>query len=93
MTTSPTLQTIARNRWARRIFWTLVSVLLLWALAWLVVPPLLKSELTKAASAQLGRKLQIGDIDFKPWTLPLRRPDQWFVAICLPLPAWGRGSG
>jgi uncharacterized protein involved in outer membrane biogenesis len=71
MTTSTALQTIARNRWARRIFWTILSVLLLWALAWLVVPPLLKSELTKAASAQLGRKLQIGDIDFKPWTLEL----------------------
>jgi uncharacterized protein involved in outer membrane biogenesis len=71
MTDSSLLQTVAHNRWARRIFWTVLSVLLLWALAWLVVPPLLKSELTKAASAQLGRKLQIGDIDFKPWTLEL----------------------
>ncbi|MEO8545905.1 MAG: DUF748 domain-containing protein, partial [Burkholderiaceae bacterium] len=65
------MQTVARNRWVRRIFWTVFSVLLLWALAWLVVPPLLKNELIKAASTQLGRKLQIGDIDFKPWTLEL----------------------
>ena len=71
MTTSTALQHAVRNPWVRRLVWTVFAVLLLWALAWLVVPPLLKSELTKAASAQLGRKLQVGDIDFKPWTLEL----------------------
>ena len=71
MTTPNALQFAFRNPWIRRVLWIVLAVLLLWALAWLVVPPLLKHELIKAASTQIGRKLQIGEIDFKPWTLEL----------------------
>jgi len=71
MTTPTALQVAVRNPWIRRVLWSVLAVLLLWALAWLVVPPLLKHQLIKATSAQLGRQLQIGEIDFKPWTLEL----------------------
>ncbi len=68
----PTALLVAfRNPWLRRVVASALALLLLWALAWLVVPPLLKHQLVKAASAQLGRELQIGEIDFKPWTLEL----------------------
>ncbi len=69
MTTPITLQVAVRNPWFRRFLWSTFALLLLWGLAWLVVPPLLKHQLIKTSSAQLGRNLQIGEIDFKPWTL------------------------
>lgn len=47
----------------------------LWALAWVIVPPLLKSQAEKIASEQLGRKLTVGTINFKPWTLELELRD------------------
>ncbi len=55
--------------------WVVGAVLLLWALAWLAVPSLLKSQLQKIASEQLGRKVSVGQIDFKPWTLELTLND------------------
>jgi hypothetical protein len=51
------------------------GLLFSWAVAWLVVPPLLKSQALKAASAQLGRDVSIGAVDFKPWTLELTVQD------------------
>ena len=71
MTTPSALQVAIRNPWIRRVLGSILAILLLWALAWLVVPPLIKHQLIKAASAQIGRELQIGEIDFKPWTLEL----------------------
>jgi len=71
MTTPTALQVAIRNPWIRRVLWSALALLLIWALAWLVVPPLLKHQLIKAASSQIGRGLQIGEIDFKPWTLEL----------------------
>ena len=43
----------------------------LWGLGWLAVPPIVKSQAQKIASEQLGRKVTIGGVDFKPWTLEL----------------------
>jgi uncharacterized protein involved in outer membrane biogenesis len=43
----------------------------LWAVAWLAVPPLLKSQAEKLGSEALGRPLSIAGIDFRPWTLEL----------------------
>ena len=63
------------NRWARRAIWTVAGVLGLWALGWLAVPPLLKWQAQKIASAQLGRAVTIGEVDFKPWTLELTLRD------------------
>ena len=69
------LPSLFANRWVRRISWVVLSVLVVWALAWSVVPPILKSQLVKAASAELGRTLTVGEIDFKPWTLELTLRD------------------
>lgn len=69
------LTSFGASRWVRRLFWAVASLLVLWALAWLVVPPLAKSQLVKAASEQLGRTLTVGEIDFKPWTLELTLRD------------------
>lgn len=51
------------------------SLLGLWALGWLGLPPLLKWQGEKIASAQLGRAVRIGAVDFKPWTLELTLND------------------
>jgi len=50
-------------------------VVVLWALAWLAVPPLLKSQVEARGSEALGRKLTIGAVDFKPWSLELTLND------------------
>ncbi len=70
-TAAKSLQALLAHRWMRRLLWTLGAILVLWALAWLLVPPVLKSQLVKAASTELGRTLTVGEIDFKPWTLEL----------------------
>ena len=55
----------------RRVIWLLACVALVWGIAWLTVPLLIKSQLEKAVSEQLGRKATLGQIDFRPWTLEL----------------------
>jgi uncharacterized protein involved in outer membrane biogenesis len=59
------------GRWPRRFTTALLALLLLWALAWLVVPPLLKSQAQSRLSALLGRSVEIGEVDFRPWSLEL----------------------
>lgn len=81
------------GRWPRRFAIALVSLLLLWALAWLAVPPLLKSQAQSRLSALLGRSVEIGEVDFQPWSLELTVRD---VAIgpapgaSQPLLRWSR---
>jgi hypothetical protein len=43
----------------------------IWGLAWLGVPPLLKRVIEKSATEQLGRTVQVAQVDFRPWTLEL----------------------
>lgn len=68
-------------------------MLLLWALAWLAVPPLLQSQAQSRLSALLGRSVEIGAVDFRPWSLELTVRD---VAIgpapgaSQPLLRWSR---
>lgn len=57
--------------WLRRLLIALGALLLLWVLAWLAVPPLLKWQLQKQASALLGRAVTVERIDFRPWSLAL----------------------
>lgn len=61
--------------WKRRAAYGVSGLFLLWALAWLAVPPLLKSQIEAQGSAALGRKLTLGAIDFKPWSLELTLTD------------------
>lgn len=64
--------------WKRPIAWVVGALLVLWVLAWLAwlaVPPLLKSQVESRGTEALGRKLTVGAIDFKPWTLELTLTD------------------
>ncbi|MFM2348410.1 MAG: hypothetical protein RL654_3163 [Pseudomonadota bacterium] len=49
----------------------LASVLLLWLLAGLALPPLLKSLIETRGSAALGRALTLERITFRPWAMDL----------------------
>ena len=53
----------------------LTGVLLLYVLAWLLVPPLLRWQLEETGSQMLGRRVHIGAVDFKPWSLELTLTD------------------
>jgi hypothetical protein len=57
--------------WPRRAAIALAGLLVLWALAWLAVPPLLKSQAQSRLSELLGRSVSIGAVDFRPWSLEL----------------------
>ena len=59
------------NPWIRRFLWTVGGVLLLWSIAWLAVPLLLKWQLEKQASQALGRSVTVEEVDFRPWSLAL----------------------
>jgi len=66
---------IRQHRWFRPAAYTLAGLIGVWAVAWLAVPPLLKGPLERAATAQLGRAVTVGAINFKPWTLELALRD------------------
>jgi hypothetical protein len=70
MTVDPT-RTALRKRWGRRLLLASALVLGLWALAWLAVPPLVKSQAEQRLSALLGRPVAIGRVSFAPWSLAL----------------------
>lgn len=57
--------------WLRRAYWLGGSVLVLWALAWLAVPPLVKQAIEEKATAALGRKVTLEAVAFRPWSLEL----------------------
>jgi Domain of Unknown Function (DUF748) len=63
------------GRWLKRLGWAVGAVVFLGAASWALVPPILKSQLEKLASTQMGRQFTVGKIDFKPWTLELTLED------------------
>lgn len=63
------------SKWLRRVGWVIAGVLGLWALAWLAVPPLLKSQGERRASEALGRAVTLGAVEFEPWSLRLTLRD------------------
>lgn len=66
---SQVIQTIKHHRWARRAAWLLACLLGVWLLAWLVVPPVARSQIERHASEALGRKVTVSKVEFLPWTL------------------------
>ncbi|RZL44695.1 MAG: hypothetical protein EOP74_02705, partial [Variovorax sp.] len=66
---------LKQNKWVRRGVIALLVLLALWAITWLAVPPIAKSQIQKIASEKLGRQVTVGKIDFKPWTLELTLND------------------
>ena len=59
------------HKWLRRISWFVAAVLLLGVIAWLAVPPLLRSNAERYGSEFLGREVKVGQVEFKPWALQL----------------------
>lgn len=62
---------LKQNKWVRRGIVAVLVLLAVWAIAWVAVPPIAKSQIQKIASEKLGRQVTVGNIDFKPWTLEL----------------------
>ena len=60
------------GRWRRRLAWFAGFFLGLGGVAYLAVPPLLKSVLQEQAGKALQREVRVGRIDFNPYALSLR---------------------
>lgn len=60
-----------KSRALRLSMWAVLGLLLLWVIAWLAVPPLLKWQLESRGSQMLGRELRVGQVQFSPLTLTL----------------------
>ena len=78
--------------WLRRLAWAGFAVLVLWALAWLAVPPLLKWQAQTRLGEALGRSVSLGEVSFKPWSLELSVTDIT-VGAARGLPRPSRGCG
>ncbi|MDP1528863.1 DUF748 domain-containing protein [Rhodoferax sp.] len=65
------VQKLHHSKWLRRLAVALAAVLLFWGLAWLALPPWLKTQLETRLGEQLGRPVSVGQIEFKPWSLEL----------------------
>ncbi|MES2581588.1 MAG: DUF748 domain-containing protein [Pseudomonadota bacterium] len=59
------------SHWLRRAYWLGGSVLVLWVLAWLAVPPLVKQAIENKATEALGRTVSVEAVAFRPWSLEL----------------------
>nr|WP_315429644.1 DUF748 domain-containing protein [uncultured Albidiferax sp.] len=70
-----TFELLSGNKWLRRALYLLGGGLLFWGLAWLTVPYIVKSQAEKVGSDKLGRQVQVGHVDFHPWTLALTLDD------------------
>jgi uncharacterized protein involved in outer membrane biogenesis len=66
---------ILKNSWLRRLLWAAGLLLALGTVAVLALPGLLKSQIESRGSQELGRKLTLGALAFKPWTLELTLTD------------------
>ncbi|MGQ0710087.1 MAG: DUF748 domain-containing protein [Rhodoferax sp.] len=58
-------------RWRKRALGGVGALLALWLLAWVALPPLLRSQLEQQASAALGRGVQVQSVSVQPWRLAL----------------------
>ncbi len=63
------------KRWSKRLTWVFGALLVLTALVWLGLPPLIKSQAQSRGSAALGRPLGIGDVRIEPFKLALTLSD------------------
>ncbi|MBN9408516.1 MAG: DUF748 domain-containing protein [Burkholderiales bacterium] len=58
-----------QSKWTRRAGWAVAALFGIWLVAWLAVPPIARAQIEKLASEQLGRKVTVERIDFRPWSL------------------------
>lgn len=75
MNLTASLKEPIRRRWAQRLLRVVALVLVVWVLAWAVLPGWLKSLMETRASEQLGRRVSIGAVDVRPWSMELRLGD------------------
>ena len=64
-------QWFPQSKWLRRLAGAVTIVILLWGIGWLALPPLLKTQLETRLGEQLGRRVTLGQVEFKPWSLEL----------------------
>ena len=62
-------------KWLKRTAALAGTVLLLWAVAWLAVPPLVKWQVQARLSDLMGRSVTVGKVSFHPWNLDLTLND------------------
>jgi uncharacterized protein involved in outer membrane biogenesis len=62
---------MVKGKWMRRLALLVATVLGLWVVTWLVVPPLVKWQAPKQLTAVLGREVTLGGVDFHPWALEI----------------------
>lgn len=70
-----TLESVKNNKWVRRAIMVAAGVVVLWGLGWAIVPGLVKNQLEKLASEQIGRQVSLGAVHFRPWSLELTLDD------------------
>lgn len=74
------------SKWLRRLVWAVVALLLVWGLGWLALPPWLKSQFQTQLGEQLGRRVTVGQVEFKPWSLELTLHDFTVAPAAGPAP-------
>ena len=62
-------------KWLRRFAWAGGALIVLWVLAWAIVPPVLKSQAQQRLGEALGRSVTLGEVSFSPWSLELTLRD------------------
>lgn len=62
-------------KWMRRCAWAGLALVVLWVLAWAIVPPVLKSQAQQRLGEALGRTVTLGEVGFSPWSLELTLRD------------------
>ncbi len=60
---------MVQGKWIRRAAWAVGTLLALWVVTWLAVPPLVMWQAPQRLSAALGRPVTLGGVDFHPWSL------------------------
>lgn len=70
-----TLESVKNNKWVRRAIMVAAGVVVVWGLSWAIVPGLVKTQLEKLASEQIGRQVSLGAVHFRPWSLELTLDD------------------
>ena len=60
-----------QNKWVRRAVGWLAGVAVLWLASWWLVPWLAKGQIEARVGELLGRRVSVGRVEFKPWSLEL----------------------
>ena len=80
MSTITHLTEFVRSR-GKGLIRTISALVGLWALAWLAVPPVIRSLVEHQATATLGRQVTVGTVSFTPWTLELEVKDLRMASV------------